>query len=129
MTEAKSARPQLPPRPKYMRPRNFDPADFVFGYEETNKYMKALEAENESLKAQIEERNNRGTGYLYVPKAQYDALKAERDQALEVIREYRKSITNHDGCRERHFILNGIWHDSRCPTCIKADELLLRKEK
>ena len=73
---SESAQPQLPPRllehPEFM-----------------NRMMNRvaiLEAENESLKAQIEERNNRGTGYLYVPKAQYDALKAERNKALEVIR-------------------------------------------
>ena len=95
--------------------------------DELTELYEKLEAENESLKAQLKERNNRGTGFLYVPKAQYDALKAERDKMLEVVREYRRI---HESCSKRKPLRQGSHpYDFRCPTCIKADALLSRDTK
>lgn len=124
MTEAKSAQPQLPPRPEREHMSQFATAMFSFDYvkyAEFKRYADALETENESLKAQLDERNNRGTGYLYVPKAQYNALKTERDKMMEVVREYREF---HDGCCK----LKDSQRDTRCYACIKAD-VIPPKEK
>ncbi len=147
-TKNESAQPQLPPRPETIPAVYFGNDSIqVYGVSETDAYMNALEAENESLKAQLHkprciecvycgwktepmtEDNNRweemrehittcekrfsASGYEMYKAAIASAKKAEaeRDKALEVIREYR-----------RLHLLHCV-----CPTCIKADELLKEK--
>lgn len=123
--------------------------------DELTELYEKLEAENESLKAQLEERNNRGTGFLYVPKAAYEVVKAERDllrseatenariigmsgsreaawlaerdKMLEVIREYRERLGRYNhGLDCLGAGACGVT-DDRCPICIKADALLKDK--
>ena len=58
-------------------------------------------------------------------EAENESLKAERDQALELIREYRKG-GKHQGCNDLiEWQFDG--KDHRCSTCIKADALLKEK--
>lgn len=87
--------------------------------------MKALETENESLKAQLSEwlKQNGPGGWI-------DDLRAERDRALEVIREYREDKgSEHHYCRkEVRYPITGM-HDDRCLICIKADALLKEKRR
>lgn len=62
-------------------------------------------------------------------KAENESLKAERDRALEVIREYRRDDIRANSCVVRMAGVNGTQIDDRCPTCIKADALLSRELK
>lgn len=145
-----SAQPQLPPRPQVQggdyRPHYRQRETDVFiaalearleaaqnGYRELNEITtdainrkEKLEAENESLKAQLAEwlKQNGPGGWI-------DNLRKERVKMLEVIREYRKD-GRHEGCYDfRTWTFKSMdsrGGDHRCPTCVKADDLL-PKEK
>lgn len=91
---------------------------YVMYKDEAEVYMDALEAENASLKAEVERLNcdldgvagHIGQMTKLVNRA--EKAEAEREQALEVIREYRKQHTI------GHFALYV------CDTCKAADALL-----
>lgn len=138
MTEAKSAQPQLPPLddcPRCKGSGQVESTSFVDksksvtrkchlchgtgklprNSEDLERQLLSALAENESLKATLK-------GWIEkYGKAGAIAVRAEaeRDQALELIREYRKSAFGHRGCTVSY----------SCPTCIKAGELLSRETK
>ena len=152
---SESAQPQLPPRPETYIDRTVErikPGEDTIAI----RYMAALEAENESLKAKLTssgicelavdnpnlasyakewegraekaeaERDKNLRFYENevanhkVSIAQWEEVETERDQALEVIREYRLSSISHRLCS----IDFGC-----CSTCIQADALLSRETK
>ena len=131
VTEAKSILPQLPPRPTLVDHSHLSLYSYHKGAE---PYIAALEAENESLKAKLKTAgicelavdNPNLASYAKEWEGRADKAEAERDQALEVIREYRKI---HPGCCIRIAgLVNETKLDGRCPTCIKADALLSKEE-
>lgn len=63
---------------------------------------------------------NRMMNRVAILEAENESLKAERDKALEAIREYRFSSIGHRLCSTDF---------GYCPTCIKADALLPRETK
>lgn len=52
----------------------------------------ALCAQLREAQEALRERNNRGTGYLYVPKAQYDAKVASLESELQQARSEREGL-------------------------------------
>lgn len=86
------------------------------------------ESENESLKAEAERfltQAHNAEGNAVYQQRRAEKAEAERDQALELIREYRATHL-HCGIRIAGLV-NETKVDVRCPTCIKADELLKEK--
>lgn len=120
--------------------------------ERKEQLLSAL-AENESLKAELKDANFQHETYQKVatdaafalgiapdPETKewvnvraMDAEKegrkylVERDQALEVVREYRGSKGHEDCFSLIGLVLNETEIDDRCPTCIKADAILKDK--
>ena len=143
---SESAQPQLPPRPETYMDRTTErikPGEDAPAV----RYILALEAENESLRARFDEAERdreiledalneiskkefANSGYnlpqmvrimsIELPMQRQRANKSEAkcDRTLEVIREYRFSSIGHRLCSTDF---------GYCPTCIKADALLAEK--